>query len=372
MSARMRLLVVAEQLRRPAAGGIGTYTQGLLQGVAALGEGDRPEVELLASRPPGGRHGRDPLAELGHPVRSSGLPGPLFTAALDHGLLRAPHDADVVHAVSLATLEPRQAVLVVTIHDLLWRAVPEAYPARGRRWHESALRRALARADRFVVPTEAVAAELRSEGAARDAVAVIPMGADHLPPPDEEAASARLDRLGVEGPFLLSVGTLEPRKNQIRLLQAYAQIRSRLPGRWPLILVGPEGWGERLPPQRGAVLAGSVPAAELSALYARARLLVYVPLVEGFGLPPVEAMSLGAPVVASRLPSTGDAAFEVDPRDTDSIAEGMLRVALDDELRAELVRRGREHTAALSWSSIARQHLAVWRAARGTEEPTGG
>ncbi len=198
------------------------------------------------------------------------------------------------------------------------------------------------------------------------------MGSDHLPPPDEAAASARLARLGVEGPFLLSVGTREPRKNQARLLEAYARIRNRLPERWPLVLVGPEGWGDPLPPQPGVVEAGTVSAAELAALYGRAQLLAYVPLVEGFGLPPVEAMALGAPVVASPLPSTGDAAFVVDPRDTDSIAEGIARVAVDDDLRADLVRRGREQTSELTWSSIARRHLAVWRAARDLAEATRG
>ncbi|MGA8725732.1 MAG: glycosyltransferase family 1 protein, partial [Acidimicrobiales bacterium] len=372
VNARMRLLVVAEQLRRPAPGGIGTYARGLLKGIAGLDEGDRPEVELLASRPPGGTHRADPLVELGRPVRTSALPGVVLTRAWDHGLLRAPSDADVVHAVSLSTLVTRRAPLVVTVHDLLWRTLPDAYPARGRQWHESALRRALARADRFVVPSDEVALELSAEGAPREVVSVIPMGSDHLPPPDHTAAAARLARLGVRGPFLLSVGTLEPRKNQVRLLQAYSDIRSRLPDGWSLVLVGPEGWGDRITPPPGVVLAGTVPAAELAALYSRARLLAYVPLVEGFGLPPVEAMALGAPVVASPLPSTVGAAFEVDPCDVDSIGEGILRVAVDDELRADLVRRGKDRTSGLTWSSIARSHLAVWRAARETVDATRG
>jgi glycosyltransferase involved in cell wall biosynthesis len=368
----MRLVVLTEQLRRSAPGGIGTYTRGLLQGIGELEEEDRPEVELVASRPPGGRRRADPLGEFGHPVRASSLPGALLTRAWDHGLVRAPRDADVVQAVSLSTLEPGRAALVVTVHDLLWHALPGAYPPRGRRWHESALRRALARADRFVVPSEAVAAELSEQGARREDISVIPMGSDHLPPPDDASAAERLERLGVAGPFLLSVGTREPRKNLARLLAAYAALRDRLPERWPLVLVGPEGWGDRLAPQRGVVLTGTVPAAELAALYSRSRLLVYVPLVEGFGLPPVEAMALGAPVVASPLPSTGDAAFEVDPNDADSIAEGVLRVAADDELRADLVRRGSERASELTWRSIAGRHLAVWRAAREAEEAARG
>src|SRR5664280_677352 len=111
---------------------------------------------------------------------------------------------------SPAPLEPGRAALVVTVHDLLWRRVPSAYPTRGRLWHEAALRRALARAHGFIVPADVVAEDLCHAGARRDAITVIPMGSDHLPPPDRAAAAALLARLGIDGPFLLSVGTLEP------------------------------------------------------------------------------------------------------------------------------------------------------------------
>ncbi len=172
--------------------------------------------------------------------------------------------------------------------------------------------------------------DLQQAGAPGDAITVIPMGSDHLPPPDLEAASTLLSRLGVHGPFLLSVGTLEPRKNQARLIAAYERVRGLLPEPWPLVMVGPSGWGKQVRPEAGVVLAGLVSPAELSALYAMTRLLAYVPLIEGFGIPPVEAMAFGAPVVASPLPSTAGAAFEVDPHDVESIAEGLLRVATDD------------------------------------------
>ncbi len=366
---RLRLLMLVEQLRRAASGGIGTYVRGLLQGLDSLGPEARPDLELLASR--AGRGSRpDPLAQLGYPLHSSRLPGPLLTRGWDHGILRAPPGFDVVHAVSLATLEPGRAALVVTVHDLLWRRLPDAYPARGRLWHEAALRRALERADGFVVPAGVVADDLCRAGARRSAVTVIPMGSDHLPPPDLAAGSILLARLGIDGPFLLSVGTLEPRKNQERLVEAYGRIRASLPDAWPLVLVGPSGWGEQVRPQPGVVLAGLVSPSELSALYAMARLLVYVPLIEGFGLPPVEAMAFGAPVVASPLPSTGGAALEVDPLDTESIADGLLRGATDEALRADLTRLGAERSAELGWASIARRHLAVWEGARESSSGT--
>ena len=378
----LNVLLLVEQLRRSAAGGIGTYVLGLLQGLdeleAAAGtRSDRtssegPDADGGAGRPvtltlAASRAHRgeviDPLAGLGHALRASPLPGPLMTRAWDRGLVRAPTGFDVVHAVSLATLEPGPTPLVVTVHDLLWRRVPDAYPPRGRRWHEAALARALRRADHFVVPAEVVAGDLVEAGASPDSVTVIPMGSDHLPPPDVSGAAAHLASLGVHGPFLLSVGTLEPRKNLRRLVEAYESIRDDLPEPWPLVMVGPSGWGEQVPPGRGVIHAGSVSAGELSGLYASARLLAYVPLIEGFGLPPVEAMSVGTPVVASPLPSTGGAAREVDPNDTASIAAGLLDVATDEPVRQELIRLGSTRAAELSWASIARRHRAVWERA---------
>jgi len=360
MSGRSVLLLV-EQLRRSAAGGIGTYVLGLLQGLDELAEADAddaPELTLTASRAPRGP--ADPLAGLGHPLRISALPGPFLTRAWDHGLVRAPSGVDVVHAVSVATLEPGPAPLVVTVHDLLWRRVPDAYPRRGRRWHEAALARALKRADHFVVPADVVAVDLVEAGASPDTITVIPMGSDHMPPPDIAGARSHLASLGVHGPFLLSVGTLEPRKNLKRLIDAYESVRDELPEPWPLVMVGPSGWGEQVMAGPGVVLAGTVSAAELAGLYASARLLAYVPFIEGFGLPPVEAMSVGTPVVASPLPSTGGAAREVDPHDTASIASGLLDVATDEAVRSELIRLGSARAAELSWSSIALRHRDVW------------
>ncbi len=301
---------------------------------------------------------------MGYPLQLSRLPGPLLTRAWDHGLLRAGTRDDVVHAVSLATLAANGPALVVTVHDLLWRRIPDAYPRRGRRWHEASLRRALRRADRFVVPARAVAEDLVSAGAAPGAITVIPMGSDHLPPPDLGAARAHLAALGVHGPFLLSVGTNEPRKNLQRLVEAYGMARPALPEPWPLVIVGPAGWGVQVRPGAGVVEAGTVTPAELAGLYAMARLLAYVPLIEGFGLPPVEAMTLGTPVVASPLPSTEGAAFEVDPADVAAIAAGLVTVATDEDRRADLIRRGTERSAALSWVTIAQRHVELWEQVR--------
>lgn len=364
------VLVVAEQLRRGAPGGIGTYALGLLEGLRRLEPGAGPEVTVLASRRSRRAAGPDPLAGPGFPVRSVPLPGPVLTRLWDTGVLGAPRGFDVVHGVSLAGPSGGAAPLVAMVHDLLWRSHPEAYPRRGRAWHEAALQRLLRRASRIVVPSEVVAAELVEAGAAPWTVTVVPHGSDHLPPPDDPATEALLARHDVLGPFLLAVGTLEPRKNLDRLLDAYERARPRLPEPWPLVVVGPAGWGDRLRHVAGVVLAGGVAPGVLAGLYRRARLLAYVPLGEGFGLPPIEAMAAGTPVVASPLPSTGGAALEVDPLDVGGLAEALVAVATEEGLADDLRRRGGAHAARLRWATTAERHVAVWAEAAG-EAPRG-
>jgi glycosyltransferase involved in cell wall biosynthesis len=352
------ITLVVEQLRRYVPGGIGRSTAGLLLGLCQLAESGEavPEMRLYASRP---RSRPDPLARFGWEIRASMLPGPLLTRAWDAGIVHGPKGSDLVHATSMA-IPPSGATLVVTVHDLAWRHFPESFPARGRRWHEAALRRVRRRAAHIVVPSEPVAADLGGAGFDRASVKVIPHGVDHLPGPDDESADRLLERLEVKGEFLLSVGTVEPRKNLARLAAAYSRARELLPEPCPLVVVGPTGWGGDFGSPAGLVVAGPVDDGTLAALYRRARLLVYVPLTEGFGFPPVEAMHLGTPVVASPMPSVGDGARVVDPEDVDDMATALVEVATDEQARAALVARGRQHTRDLTWKASARAHLALW------------
>lgn len=355
----MKVLVIAEQLRRPVPGGIGTYVRGLIGGLRDLA--DPPAVELIASRP---RHGApDPVAALGLPVHTAPVPGRALVAAWDRGFVPITAPAEVVHATSLAVPPVGRAPLTAMVHDLAWRSHPEAYPWRGRRWHEAALRRALRRAEVLLVPSEPVAAAV-AEAGGKGRVRVVAEGCDHLPPADRDAAATLLGNLGVGGPYLLSVSTLEPRKNLAGLVGAYAKARSALPEPWPLVVVGPSGWGRNhagLAEAPGVVLAGRVPDAVLAGLYAGARLVAYVPWAEGWGLPVVEAMHAGVPVVASDVPSAGEAARVVDAGDIESIAAGLIEVAGDDVARAGLVEAGSRRAAGLTWAAAAAGHVAVWR-----------
>ncbi len=375
-----RVLMAVEQLRRRVPGGIGNYARGLLSGLvecAALGESD--DITLLASRVPG-PHLRatgpfDPLRSFDRPVVASRLPGPLMTRLWDHGWWRVPSGFDVVHSVSLA-FPPIQvapaARVVVTVHDVAWRRQPESATRRGRAWHETALCRARDSGASLVVPSRFVAADLIADGVDAARLTIVQGGSDHLVAPDPLATDALLQRIGVAGEFLLTVSTLEPRKNVGRLLAAYRMARASLPRPWPLVIVGPTGWGPQLTDpedHEGVLLAGAVPDAVLTGLYERARAFAYVPLTEGYGLPPLEAMRVGTPsVVGNEVPSVHDLgesgeppAIIVDPFDVEDIAAGLVRILTDDAVRADLSTRGQAYARTRTWRAVAQQHSALWR-----------
>jgi glycosyltransferase involved in cell wall biosynthesis len=368
-----QILLVVEQLRRRVPGGSGTYIEGVLNGLGRLWGGD-PSADkdadlgltLYASR--AARRARpDQLVRFGFPVLTTPLPGSVVTRAWDSGLARVPGGFSIVHGCSLAVPREKGIRTIVTVHDLAWRLIPEAYPRHGRTWHEMAFVRSVDAGDEFVVPSESVAAGVRSSGVDEKKVVLIEPGSDHLPDPDGSSSSVArmLERAGVDGRFVLSVGTLEPRKNLSGLIEAFGKVRESLPGKWSLVVVGPEGWGPGVEAREGVVLLGSVSPGDLSALYAKASMLAYVPFIEGYGLPPLEAMRAGTPVVSSRVPSIGEAAFVVDPESCDSIAGGLLAVATDEGLRERLVRLGRDRSAPLTWENCAAAHVNLWRQGAG-------
>jgi glycosyltransferase involved in cell wall biosynthesis len=340
----MRVALIAEQLRRPVPGGIGTYIKGLLKGSALL-----PERDIWVA------------------PRQWRLPVQLVSRAWDRGLLGGSDRFDVVHAPALA-FPPTSKPLVVTVHGLEWRDTEHRVPERARRWHEAALVRAVRHGALVLASSSELANQLRAEGVRRVTALDGPLyGCDHLPPPDDAAASELLDRLGVGGPFLLSVGTLEPRKNLGRLVQAYERVRGQIPDRAPMLVVGPAGWGPGVPPTDGVIPTGPVSDAVLAALYRAATAVAYVPLREGFGLPALEAMLAGVPVLASAVPSVGNAALVVDPLDVEAIAAGLVRVSTDGVERDQLVAEGTAHARGLTWARAADRHAGLWtQMTRGT------
>jgi glycosyltransferase involved in cell wall biosynthesis len=190
-------------------------------------------------------------------------------------------------------------------------------------------------------------------------------------PQDAVAIEVVRRRYGLEGPFLLSVGSLEPGKNRERLLQAFARLQAR--GlKHALVVAGQRAWryeGEaplarRLGLADSVRFLGHVPQADLPALYSAADLFVFPSLYEGFGLPALEALACGTPVVASNVSAlpevVGDAALQVSPLDVEALADAMERLLRDDRLRSDLRERGLERAAQFSWEKAARQTAEVY------------
>ena len=257
---------------------------------------------------------------------------------------RASAGLDVLNCTTFrAPLRPR-APLVVTVHDLAVLRHPETFPA----WHRTSGRLALRAAVRVADAVVAVSAFTRDElvellSVPEERIRVVPNGVDAVFGPAGPAA---------EGDYVLAVGTREPRKNLPAAVEA-----ARLAG-VELRVAGAEGWG-------GVTTAGWVGEpddAELAALMRGARCLVYPSLYEGFGVPIVEAMACGTPVVTSRGGATeevaGGAAVLVDPRDPSAIAEGIAEAA---RRRDELVSAGRARAASFTWSRSADLLEALWR-----------
>ncbi len=317
---------------------------------------------------------RPPLA-LPPNFRARLIPFPrLWThARLSLELARRPPDVLFVPAHVVPLVHPRT---VATIHGLEYRHFPEAYPWRSRQYLEWSTRWSARVARRVLVPSAATARDLTAAyGTPPERIVVVPHG--HHPrfrplPPDEIERGLR--RLGIARPYFLAVGTLQPRKNLARTLEAFAAFVARDPARpHRLVLVGRHGWladpiftaiARPDSPARGRVqLTGYLPDDDLPLLYGGAEALVFPSLYEGFGLPALEAMACGAPVLTSKdssLPEVvGDAALLVDPLDTGAILAGLERLATDIPLRRTLRERGPARAARFSWRRAAEQTLTV-------------
>lgn len=362
--------------------GGGRYAQGLLRGLLDAIEAPDELVAFgpataLATLP---RHPRLSPREL----RS--LPIGKLSAIATY-LWRLPRLArdeafDVVHAPFVHTrpsLPPVPAglpcPLVVTVHDVIpltFYAGAQAMPARMARFYRWNLRRALA-ADRIVTVSEAARQEIIARaGGDAGKIDVVHNGVD-LPGGDTPHTCAPAP--DTTRPFVLSVGSFEPRKNLVRLVEAFDRAcDGGLAHDLVLVAGGSPRHGAlvheaiaRMKHRGRARVVDDVDDARLAALYRAAGVFAFPSLAEGFGLPPLEAMRSGTPVVASRIPAhvevLRDGAWLVDPLDTGAIAEGIVRCATDEALRARLIERGLSVAGTYAWDAAARAMLGVYRRA---------
>lgn len=350
-----RVGLLLEQCLAPVPGGTGRYSRELA-------------LALLRTAPAGSSVAgftawhRSPLSVPGIRVARLALPRRALVAAWERGFGPSV-PGDVVHAPT--PLHPPRGRLVVTVHDAVPYTHPETLTPRGVRWHRAMIERAARLADLIVVDTQAVADELARFVALPEVLVVSPGVTSDLALPAD--AAERAERLALPERYLLTVSTLEPRKGLRELVEALREV----PG-IPLLCVGQPGWGdvsvESVAAAAGvdARVVGQVSDADLAVLLNRATALVVPSLSEGFGLPLLEGMAAGTPVLTSDAAAlvevAGGAALAVPLTD---LVDGLRQITTDDGLRARLRAAGPVRAASYSWQGAATR---LWRAYRNVHE----
>lgn len=349
--------------------GIGSWTRGVLAGLAAL-DATPPDLERVLLYDLEGRLDEEALRRELDPL---GAPADLFESRIDHRPtpqhLARPDAADADVFLTPAWRIPTgwRRPLVFVVHDLTVLTHPQCHTVDNRIHTLEGCLRALVAGASFLAVSEATADELQHHlDLPRSEVAVVHNGLDAAfspPAGDEKAQAERLrDRFGLAPGYLLAVGSLEPRKNLERLIAAHAGLPDELRRARPLVVVGGGGWRNesleetlRAAEARGDVhRMGRVTGSDLLHLYRGASLFAYPSLAEGFGLPVLEAMACGTPVLTSNRSSmpevAGDAARLVDPEDVEAICGALESMLSNPDELAELSSRGIERAKNFSWT----------------------
>lgn len=355
MQSPVRVAYTLEQCWHRVPGG--TATSALRTAVALS---DVPGVEVIGVA---GRHRNPPKPSFVPSVnmRYMSLRAPyLYETWLRFGwpsVESVTGDVDVVHCTGFVP-PPSKAPLVSTLHDVAWRHRPDHFTRHGVRVFERSLAEVRRRAELVLCPSTVTMLDAERAGIPVERLRLVPWGVEASEVDEAQKAVVRT-KYGLPGDYLLFVGTVEPRKNLRRLVEALERAECDL----PLVVAGSLGWGDTgVEPSARVQFIGFVPEAELPALYAAAAVFCYPSEREGFGMPVLEAMSYGTPVVTSMGTSTeevaGGAAVLVDPFEVDDIARGV-----DEALgrRAELSQWGLRQAARRHWSETARLTVDAYR-----------
>ena len=298
--------------------------------------------------------------KLGLPVPVDALTGP----------------ADVFHFPDFVLPPVRRGATVVTVHDLSFMLVPECADERLRGHLERVVPISVREADYVTADSENTRNDLMTLlDVPPERVEVVYSGVDRRfrPIADEAAHEAARRKYGLNFPFMLYVGTIEPRKNLRRLLKAYRIFRQQGRAQHKLVLAGGLGWlyqdilhdVEELVAEQEVVYLGRIPDDDLPVLYSLSDAFVFPSLYEGFGLPPLEAMACGTPVICSNTSSlpevVGDAGILVPPEDVDGLALAMGALLNEPERRAVLGRRALERAQQFTWEAAAERVLSIYR-----------
>jgi len=287
---------------------------------------------------------------------------------------QSPEGATLFHSPNFF-LPPLRTRAVVTVHDVSHCIYPQFHPPARIDYMQRMLPKSLARADHVITVSESARQDAIAHlGLSPEQVTAIALGVSpHMHPRSAQEMAPVLARWGLaEQGYTLFVGTIEPRKNVDRLLAAYAMLPEALRSRFPLVLAGSSGWRSQTThaQMERAAQAGwlrylrFVSQADLPALYAGAALFAYPSLYEGFGLPVLEAMASGVPVVTSRVSSlpevVGDAALLIEPHDEQTLAQALAQGLQDTSWRTLARTRGLARAAHFHWQRCAQETIAVY------------
>jgi glycosyltransferase involved in cell wall biosynthesis len=340
--------------------GIGRYPRALPDRLEALG--DIEMLRIAATNSPAAARG----ARIAQGLVREGVWYPALA-----GRRATRLGADILHCPHPVPARGHRLPLVMTVHDLLPLRHPELFQ-RATRAHTRLSLPFARRARRLLTNSEHTRAEaIERLGLPAERVIATPFGIDPRFRPVDVPSAWLHERFGLERSYVLAVGTLEPRKNLPATLRAFALAAARVPDH-DLVIVGGGGWGGSGPVEDAAralrtrpILTGFVGDEELVRLYSAASCFVFPSLAEGFGLPPLEAMACGTPVVASDRPALpevlDDAALLVDPSDPEAIADAIVSVLESEERAAALRVRGLDRSAQFTWERCAELTAAVYR-----------
>lgn len=359
--------------------GIGRYTRCLVQALSRL---DAENEYVLFYAYSGGPKPPWPYADHPNFVEKAVNVSTRTLAVIWHRLgLPLPvnlvvGNAAIYHATDFVLPPLRGTAGIVTVHDLSFILFPDHADSSLANYLERAVPESVRRARLVLADSENTRNDIECLlDAAPEKVEVLYAGVESRFRHSEDAAALEVvrQRYGLGWPFILSVSTIERRKNLGRLVQAYGRLRSKRRGLPKLVIVGRRGWLYEdvfeavvdLGLEDDVIFPGYIADDDLPALYSLAELFVYPSLYEGFGLPPLEAMACGTPVVAantSSLPEVlGDAFLGVTPTDVEGLADAMERALDDTELRADLRQRGVKRAAQFNWERSAERLLALYR-----------
>ena len=319
-------------------------------------------------------------------VRRTAPHSPVIRIPLTLSVELRRRPVDVLHVQYTAPpLTP--CPIVSTIHDLAFEHLPETFKRRSWMQLRLTVRSTAKRAAQIITLSDHSKSDIvETYGISPDRISVTPAAAasSFKPVSDENELQRVRQTYGIESDYILSVGAIQPRKNLARLVAAYSRLRHAHPqGKLPkLVIVGKRAWLygetlrtiEELELTNSVILTGYVPENDLPALYSGAVCFAYLSYFEGFGLPLVEAMKCGTPVIAGNRTSSpevvGDAGILVDPFQIDEIAAAIKRVISDSDFRSDLKLKGLERARLFDWRETARQTLAVYQKAATVNGPT--